>query len=142
MSEVVFREHIKSVGDFTSEWVKTSKFEDLMQILPNLAPRDWTYNRVWERTLSELVKHIKGAPDKLPLEQLFGKMVWCIFNQPQNGEEMLKDVRTGLKESATGKVYVCWTIDIEARVDGFTTQPDGFAVIDFEGVAPGLMTIH
>ena len=93
MSEVVFRAHIERVGDFTSGWLEASKFESFLQILPNLVPRDWTYGQVWERTISEIMKHIRGAPDKLDRQELITKMAWCIFNQPQNGKAMLETVR-------------------------------------------------
>ena len=128
--KLIYRAHVKGVGDFTSPWVED--LAGLERVLTFVVPKSWSYDEIMKRTISEISLQIKqiGEPDPNRRTDILAKTLWCIFNHPLNGAGIRRTVHEGLRHSP--RIYLTWTIDPATGASAFYAHPDGFHILDYD----------
>lgn len=131
--KLIYRAHVKGVGDFTSPWVED--LAELERVLTFVVPKSWSYNEIMERTISEVMLQIRGPGNPNPKRRadILAKTLWCIFNHPLNGANIHSTVHKGLRESP--EIFLTWTIDPSTGASAFYAQPDAFHILDYDVLA-------
>ena len=127
--KLIYRAHVKGVGDFTSPWVED--LTELERVLTFVVPKSWSYSEIMERTVSEIMLQIRRGenPDANRRADILAKTLWCIFNHPLNGANIHNTVHSGLRESP--QIFLTWSIDPSTGASAFYAHPDAFHVLDY-----------